>query len=99
MIFARIGHGSCYYCWNEIFAGVYLIIPRDIYSVAQWVKTVFWFSIVVFCTSQVLRNTLKIVRKIEETSPQVHMQYEMRVHTTLDIISILTRKYVDKMTP
>ena len=22
MIFARIGHGSCYYCWNEIFAGV-----------------------------------------------------------------------------
>jgi hypothetical protein len=52
MIFARIGHGSCYYCWNEIFAGVYLIIPRDIYSVAQWVKTVFWFSIVVFCTSQ-----------------------------------------------
>ena len=52
MVFARIGHGSCYYCWNEIFAGVYLIIPRDIYSVAQWVKTVFWFSIVVFCTSQ-----------------------------------------------
>ena len=49
--------------------------------------------------SQVLRITLKIVRKIEETSPQVHMQYEMRVHTTLDIISILTRKYVDKMTP
>ena len=71
----------------------------SICSVAQWVKTVFWFSIVVFCTSQVLRNTLKIVRKIEETSPQVHMQYEMRVHTTLDIISILTRKYVDKMTP
>ena len=22
MIFARIGHGSCYYHWNEIFAGV-----------------------------------------------------------------------------
>ena len=23
MIFARIGHGPCYYYWNEIFAGVY----------------------------------------------------------------------------
>ena len=23
MIFARIGHGPCYYHWNEIFAGVY----------------------------------------------------------------------------
>ena len=22
MIFARIGHDSCYYHWNEIFAGV-----------------------------------------------------------------------------
>ena len=22
MIFARIGHGPCYYHWNEIFAGV-----------------------------------------------------------------------------
>ena len=22
MIFAGIGHGSCYYHWNEIFAGV-----------------------------------------------------------------------------
>ena len=22
MVFARIGHGSCYYHWNEIFAGV-----------------------------------------------------------------------------
>ena len=22
MIFARISHGSCYYHWNEIFAGV-----------------------------------------------------------------------------
>ena len=31
MVFARIGHGSCYYHWNEIFAGVtyhrYLYIP------------------------------------------------------------------------
>ena len=25
MIFARIGHGSCYYHWNEIFAGVYTV--------------------------------------------------------------------------
>ena len=22
MVFARIGHGSCYYHWDEIFAGV-----------------------------------------------------------------------------
>ena len=22
MVFARIGYGSCYYHWNEIFAGV-----------------------------------------------------------------------------
>ena len=22
MVFARIGHGSCYHHWNEIFAGV-----------------------------------------------------------------------------
>jgi len=22
MIFAKIGHGPCYYHWNEIFAGV-----------------------------------------------------------------------------
>ena len=26
MIFARIGHGSCYYHWNEIFAGVSLFV-------------------------------------------------------------------------
>ena len=25
MIFARIGHGSCYSHWNEIFAGVYTL--------------------------------------------------------------------------
>ena len=25
MIFARIGHGPCYYHWNEIFAGVPLL--------------------------------------------------------------------------
>ena len=24
MVFPRIGHGSCYYHWNEIFAGVRL---------------------------------------------------------------------------
>jgi len=28
MIFARIGHGPCYYHWNEIFAGVILITRR-----------------------------------------------------------------------
>ena len=33
MIFAEIGHGSCYYHWNEIFAGVarvffYLLLPE-----------------------------------------------------------------------
>ena len=54
-----------------------LISICSVAVVAQW-ELVFWFSIVVFCTSQVLRNTLKIVRKIEETSPQMHMQYEMR---------------------
>ena len=26
MFFARIGHGSCYHHWNEIFAGVYCYI-------------------------------------------------------------------------
>ena len=26
MIFARIGHGSCYHHWNEIFAGVSVVI-------------------------------------------------------------------------
>ena len=27
MIFARIGHGPCYYHWNEIFAGVKPPVP------------------------------------------------------------------------
>ena len=44
----------------------------SICSVAQW-ELVFWFSIVVFCTSQVLRNILNIARKIEETFFQVHI--------------------------
>ena len=44
----------------------------SICSVAQW-ELHFWFSIVVFCTSQVLRNILNIVRKIEETFFQVHI--------------------------
>ena len=28
MIFARIGHGPCYYHWNEIFAGVHMVRAR-----------------------------------------------------------------------
>jgi hypothetical protein len=48
-------------------------------SVVQWAKSVFWFSIVVFCTSEVLRNILNIDRKNEETSFRVHIQCEMRV--------------------
>ena len=28
VIVARIGHGPCYYHWNEIFAGVILITRR-----------------------------------------------------------------------
>ena len=35
MIFARIGHGSCYYHWNEIFAGV----PMQLILV-QWVQRI-----------------------------------------------------------
>jgi len=31
MIFARIGHGSCYYHWNEIFAGVSTTLRNEIY--------------------------------------------------------------------
>ena len=49
-----------------------LISICSVAVVAQW-ELVFWFSIVVFCTSQVLRNILNIVIKIEETSFQVHI--------------------------
>ena len=31
MIFARIGHGPCYYHWNEIFAGVILNYEKKVY--------------------------------------------------------------------
>ena len=30
MIFARIGHGPCYYHWNEIFAGVQIVFKPDL---------------------------------------------------------------------
>ena len=33
MIFARIGHGPCYYYWNEIFAGVNITF----YSKKGWI--------------------------------------------------------------
>ena len=33
MIFAKIGHGSCYYHWNEIFAGVGTLLPANNYAV------------------------------------------------------------------
>ena len=49
-----------------------LISICSVAVVAQW-ELFFWFSIVVFCTSQVLRNILNIVIKIEETSFQVHI--------------------------
>ena len=26
MVFAKIGHGSCYHHWNEIFAGVAMLV-------------------------------------------------------------------------
>ena len=42
MIFARIGHGPCYYHWNEVFAGVIQYwsyrIHKGFYHVAKmWI--------------------------------------------------------------
>ena len=39
MIFARIGHGTCYYHWNEIFAGVAPSV-----SDLSRVGTLFWIG-------------------------------------------------------
>ena len=41
MIFARIGHGPCYYHWNEIFAGVARMVHKklqyyDIFICVDW---------------------------------------------------------------
>ena len=45
MIFAKIGHGSCYYHWNEIFAGVHDVVlqpfPESKFCLVQNEKWLF----------------------------------------------------------
>ena len=45
MIFARIGHGPCYYHWNDIFAGVY---SREFKPALLIRKSTFWKKVTVY---------------------------------------------------
>ena len=46
MVFARIGHGSCYYHWNEIFAGVTSNLISDLSKKLLTEKQLFsWFAV------------------------------------------------------
>ena len=56
MIFARIGHGPCYYYWNEIFAGVYEVLRKE--------NRIGFFRIV--------RNYLKFLSKTKNIRTMFH---------------------------
>jgi hypothetical protein len=40
MVFARIGHGSCYHHWNEIFAGVNCLPQRKVLDICTQIIVV-----------------------------------------------------------
>ena len=64
MLFAKIGHGSCYHHWNEIFAGVtYIFVERVHRLIDLHAMIVFKISFLT-CHSWIQTMTCKMSQKL-----------------------------------